>query len=582
MHSERTARRTTAKVAVAAVTALWILGVGCAASSGSGTGTGSATGDAPSPSGSSAGSAAVPSPATAPAAQAPPLDPTVTKGRLDNGLVYLFRENHRPENRAELRLVVKAGSVDEDEDQRGIAHFVEHMLFNGTESWAGNDIIDYFESIGARFGADLNAYTSFDETVYSITVPTDREDLLPRGVEILAEFAGKARHEQAEIEKERGVVLDEWRRGLGAGKRIRDAQLPILLKGSRYAERLPIGLPEVVEAADTTLVRRFYRDWYHPERMALVAVGDFDAADMERWVRDAFGALPSEPAARERTDWSVPVHPDTLFALADDPELRGTSVGFSVKRPPTPDEGTRADYRRDLVRRVGLQILNGRLAEVARGDDPPFLMAGVGVRPLGRRIELTSASVRVVDGGEAAGLEALAVEIRRAAAHGFLESEMGRTKRGMLAGIEATWAERGKTPSGSYASEYVRHFLRDEPIPGIDAEVELWRAEVPGIGADECHREFLALLDASGLVVEAARPTREGMAGEAELLQALRAAAARPVEPWIDAGAGGELPSGLRPPGGGRRAFRVSFGRRDRGVALQRRARLPEAHRLPG
>jgi zinc protease len=268
-----------------------------------------------------------------------PIDDHVVQGVLDNGLRYLVRSNGRPEARAELRLVVAAGSVDEDDDQRGLAHFVEHMMFNGTENFAGNDIIEYLESIGARFGADLNAYTSFDETVYSMEVPTDREGLLDDGIRILSEFAVRATFDEEEIRKERGVVLDEWRGGLGAGSRIRDQQLPILLQGSRYAERLPIGLPDVIERGDRAAMRRFYEDWYRPERMAVVVVGDFDAKKVESRIRAEFSSLKRSGPARERVDWPVPPHADTLFAFATDPELRRTSISLVFKRadPEFPD-----------------------------------------------------------------------------------------------------------------------------------------------------------------------------------------------------------------------------------------------------
>lgn len=478
-----------------------------------------------------------------------PMDPAVRKGTLDNGLTYMLRENERPESRAELRLVVKAGSVDEDDDQRGLAHFVEHMLFNGTESWAGNEIIDYLETIGADFGADLNAYTSFDQTVYMLEVPTDREGLLRDGLRIFGEFAWKATFTGEEIEKERGVVLDEWRRGLGAGQRVRDEQLPILLKGSRYAERLPIGLPEVIEHAPAEAIRRFYRDWYRPERMAILAVGDFDAAEVEGWIREIFGAIPPTDELRERVDWEVPSWPDTLLALADDPELRGTSVGVSVKRPPEEDEATYGAYRRDLVDRLALGMFNARLGEIVRSDDAPFLGAGFGIDRIGRTVEIAKLGARVRDGEEARGLEAVVTEARRAEIHGFAEAELERRVRGMLAGIEATYAERDKTPSGAYVSEYTRHFLEGEPVPGIAAEVELWRELLPGITVEECESAFRGAASGGGVVIEATRPSAADLPGGDALLAAARRGAAAQPDAWEDEDPGTELLVDRLPPG---------------------------------
>lgn len=476
-----------------------------------------------------------------------PVDPAVTLGELDNGFRFAIRENHRPEKRAELRLVVRAGSVDEDEDQRGLAHFVEHMVFNGTRSYAGNEIVAYLESVGSRFGADLNAYTSFDETVYMLQIPTDRDGLLQEGMRILAEFAHEATLETAEIEKERGVVLDEWRGGLGASSRVRDRQLPVLLSGSRYAERLPIGKPEVIEGGDPDAIRRYYRDWYTPERMAFVAVGDLDPAQVAAWAREIFGALPPADSLREPADRSVPAAADTLFALVSDPESRGTSVSYSRKHPAPEDETTRAAYRESLVRQAAAGMFNDRLAELARSDDPPFLGAGWGASRFGDT-ELPGLSARVVDGGEARALEALAREERRAVLHGFTESELERTRRGMLAGIEASWAERAKTQSASFAAEYVRHFVEGEPIPGIDAERAIWQQELPGLTAAECHAAFAALAGAGGLVVTGSRPESAPAPGEGALLAVLRRVAGESLEPWVDETAdGGILPDGLTP-----------------------------------
>jgi zinc protease len=480
-----------------------------------------------------------------------PFDPSVRKDVLDNGLTFLIRENSRPENRAELRLVVKAGSVDEDGDQRGLAHFVEHMLFNGTETWAGNEIIDYLETIGADFGADLNAYTSFDETVYLLEVPTDSEHdgVLHDGLRILGEFAWKATLTDEEIEKERGVVLDEWRRGLGAGQRIRDQQLPVLLKGSRYGERLPIGLPEIIENAPPDAIRRYYRDWYRPERMAVLAVGDFDADRVEAWIRDVFGAIPPTENLRESAEWEVPAQPDTLFALADDPEARHSSVGISGKRAPAEDEATYAGYRRDLVEGLTRRMFNARLGEIVRSDDAPFLGAGLGTSRLGETVEIVELSATVRSGEEARGLEAVITEARRAELHGFAETELDRAKRRAMAGIESAYAERDKTPSGAYVSEYARHFLDGEPVPGIAAEVEIWRRYLPGITVDECERAFREMRTGEGVVVEAARPTSEDLPGRDELLAAVRRAGSAAPAAWEDADPGQELLAERLPPG---------------------------------
>jgi zinc protease len=226
-----------------------------------------------------AGAAAVPAPVKPDSLL--PTDPAVKIGTLPNGFRYYIRTNRKPEHRAELRLVVNAGSVLEDDDQRGLAHFVEHMAFNGTTNFKKQELIDYIERIGMRFGADLNAGTSFDETVYQLQVPTDSAGFLGRAFQILEDWAHGVTFDTTEIRKERGVVLEEWRMGRGARQRLLDQQLPVLFRGSRYATRLPIGTQECIQQCPPEALTRFYREWYRPDLMAVVAVGDFDPARVE-------------------------------------------------------------------------------------------------------------------------------------------------------------------------------------------------------------------------------------------------------------------------------------------------------------
>lgn len=217
-----------------------------------------------------------------------PVNPAVTTGTLDNGLTYYIRENQKPEKRAELRLAVKAGSVLEDDDQQGLAHFAEHMAFNGTKHFEKQELVDYLESIGMRFGPDLNASTSFDETIYMLQVPTDSVEIVEKAFQILEDWAHNVSYEDEEIDRERGVIIEEWRLGRGANARIRDKQLPVLLKDSRYAERLPIGKKEIIETFPHETMRQFYRDWYRPDLMAVVAVGDFDTNWIESLIKKHF------------------------------------------------------------------------------------------------------------------------------------------------------------------------------------------------------------------------------------------------------------------------------------------------------
>ncbi|MGD8726255.1 MAG: pitrilysin family protein, partial [Gemmatimonadales bacterium] len=238
-------------------------------------------------------------PAHAPDAMLP-VDPNVTVSTLENGLRYYIRVNRRPEHRAELRLVVDAGSILEDEDQQGLAHFVEHMAFNGSKNFPRQALVDYMERIGMRFGPDVNAFTGFDQTVYMLTVPTDTLEVVETAFQVLEDWAHQLSFEHDEVDKERGVIVEEWRLGQGAQARMRDKQFPILFRGSRYAERLPIGKKEVLETFDYAVLERFYHDWYRPDLMAVIAVGDFDPVVVEQLIHKHFGAVPSSAEARER------------------------------------------------------------------------------------------------------------------------------------------------------------------------------------------------------------------------------------------------------------------------------------------
>ena len=259
-----------------------------------------------------------------------PFNPDVKKGMLKNGITYIIRTNKKPENRAELRLVVNVGSMMEKDNQQGLAHFVEHMAFNGTKNFKKSEIVDYLESIGVKFGPHLNAYTSFDETVYMIQIPTDDEDIIEKGFQILEDWAHVIAFEEEEIDKERGVVVEEWRLGRGANARMREKYFPVLFKDSRYAERLPIGKKEVIEGAAYETIREFYNDWYRPDLMCVIAVGDFDADDIEAKIKAHFGKL-AEGTSETRPEYDVPNHKETVVSIATDKEATGNVVQLIYK-----------------------------------------------------------------------------------------------------------------------------------------------------------------------------------------------------------------------------------------------------------
>jgi zinc protease len=471
-----------------------------------------------------------------------PFDPAVTTGTLPNGLRYYIRRNTRPEKRVLLQLAVKAGSVDETDEQQGLAHFLEHMAFNGTRHFKAGELIAALESTGARMGPHVNAYTAFDETVYMFELQTDREGLVQKGLEALADFAGGMTLDPAEIDKERGVVIEEWRGGLGAGSRLRDQQIPVLYYQSKYAERLPIGKPEILKSFPPERLRAFYTKWYRPDRMAVVAVGDIDPAHIEQMIRSQFGALvtPSTPAP-ERS-YPVPLPPELLIKVATDPEATQSSVSIVRKRA-RPSEDRVADYRRSLVQQLVFQMMNDRFDEISRKPDAPFLDAGAFGGGLTPAVSTFTLSAGVQDGKIEQGVAALAIEAKRVRDHGFGPSELDRARKWTIAGYERAYTERDKTESGSYVQEYINHFLEGEPSPGIDYEYRLAKALVPEITAADVNGAAKALFSEGSRVILAVSPQKPNLTPptDAQLRAAVAATEAVAVTAWNDSASGREL-----------------------------------------
>jgi zinc protease len=463
-----------------------------------------------------------------------PLEPSIRAGSFDNGLSYFIRPHGEPKARAELRLVVDVGSVLEDEDQLGVAHFLEHMCFNGTENFAKQEIVEYLESIGLRFGPDLNAYTSFDETVYMLQIPTDDPEIVETAFEILGEWAHRVSLEGEEIEKERGVVIEEWRSGRGAQARVFDAQAPTLFKDSRYADRLPIADQSSLESISHEAMRRFYREWYRPDLMAVVAVGDFDVDRIEALIEANFQGIQAATDRRPRENFTVPGHDETLYAIATDPELTMTRVGILQKLPPE-EQGSEEDYRRNLVHGLYNVMFNQRLNERTRETDAPFLFAFSGTGGYVREMGAYSLGAVVNEGGEERGLEALMTEVERVRRYGFTESELERARSTFIRSMEQTYRERDKVKSGALADELVRHFLVDESAPGIEAELELTRKHVPGITLEEVNQLAGQWLTQANRVVTASSPSKEDLEPPSEnvisaILERVSAAGVSPYE----------------------------------------------------
>ena len=423
-----------------------------------------------------------------------PFDPAVRRGTLSNGLAYYVRRNVEPLNRAQLRLAVRVGSVLEQEAERGYAHFVEHMAFNGTARFAKQEIIDYLESLGSGFGPDLNAYTSFDETVYQLEIPTEDEQVLETALQILSDWAYAVAFDPDEVVQERDVIMEEWRSGRGASARILDRQLPVLFGASRYSERLPIGLPEVIEGATSEGLRQFVDAWYRPELMAVVAVGDFDAERMEAAIHRHFAPPPQGAAdhARaqagdtpvDRPQFEIPDHRAVRVSVVTDPEASRASFTLYRKLPAATGQDLAA-YRRLVVDGLYGEMINQRLFERRQVADPPYLGASSGRGHLAGATATLVASARVDEEGAARGLQVVLEELRRAQLHGFTATELARAKANQMSGIESAYQERDQRPSARLAAEYLRHFLEGEMVPGLEVEYRLFQELLPQIDTAE-------------------------------------------------------------------------------------------------
>jgi zinc protease len=462
-------------------------------------------------------------------------DPAVLRGRLDNGLHYYIRKNPKPDSRLELRLVVNAGSVLEADDQRGLAHYVEHMAFNGTRRFARQELVDYLESIGMTFGPDLNAYTSFDETVYTLQLPTDDGALVDKGVMILREWADAMAFHGEEIEKERGVILEERRLHRGAQQRIRDQHIPKIFHGSKYAERIPIGTKKVLTSFSFDRLRDFYQDWYRPDLMAIVAVGDVAPEQVLALIRKHFSSMQKSEHAPVRGTFPVPDHEETLISIATDPEatLSSGSVYYKMNEEPFKTE---AHYRASLVQQAFLGMLNQRFDEIRKKPGAPFLHAHVYKSAIVRGKEFFGLGTMVKEGEYLSGMAAGLDEIERVKRFGFTGPEFDRHKRRALRGMERRHAEKEKTNSPVYAGRYVAAFLKNQVVLSIDKEWELYQRFLSEIPLAEVNALSHAWIRDDNRVVLMDGPEKAGAAPPSvDAVRAiLDATARRDLEPYVD------------------------------------------------
>ena len=442
-----------------------------------------------------------------------PTDPNVKIGKLDNGLTYYIRNNGKPEEKLELRLAIKAGSILETDEQQGLAHFVEHMNFNGTKNFEKNELVDYLQSIGVKFGADLNAYTSFDETVYILPIPSDDPEKLEGGFTVLEDWAHNALLTEEAIDGERGVVLEEYRLGLGPDKRMMQEYLPKVMYNSRYAERLPIGKKEVIENASYETIRNYYKDWYRPGLMAVIAVGDLDVNTIEQKIKSHFSNLEARENPKERKEYGVPNHDETFVAIATDPEANFSRVQIYYKDlEESKDVVNIEDYKRQLEKNMFSSMINNRLEELANSPKPPFTYGfsyyGGTYSP---KKNAYQSFAMAGENSQLEALKALITENERVKRYGFNESEFKRAKEEYLANLERSYKDRDKQESNRIIGQYVSHFLENLPIPGTEWTYEFAKENMDEIKLENINALINDFLHDENRVVVLTGPEKESV-----------------------------------------------------------------------
>jgi zinc protease len=464
-----------------------------------------------------------------------PIDPKVTYGKLDNGITYYIRENKKPENRAELQMVVMAGSVQEEDDQAGLAHFTEHMCFNGTKNFPKNDLIKFLESLGMRFGADLNANTGFERTYYMLTIPMDRDGVLDSGLQVLEDWLHNVTFDPEELEKERGVIMEEWRVYRGANERIMKKHLPNILYKSRYADRLPIGDTAVILHAPRERFLAFYNDWYRTDLAAIIAVGDFDKNTIEKKIKERFGKIPETKNKKEYPVYEIPSHTEPIVSIAKDKEWPYSLIQLYFKH-----EGkqvpTFRNYRQSLIDRLLSSMISERLNELTHKTDPPYVFANGTETHFMSNIKAFYLTGMVKESGFISGTEAMLEEAFRARQHGFTESELKRAKKEQMRFIEQAYNEKDKTESIRFAQEYARNFYEHEAAPGIEAELELFKKWIPEITLDDVNSLVKKVITKNNMVITVSAPEKEGIEipTEEEIMAVYDKVSQKKLEPYVD------------------------------------------------
>ncbi len=463
-------------------------------------------------------------------------NPNVTIGKLTNGLTYYIQHNSEPKDRVELRLVVDAGSINEKNDQQGLAHLLEHMSFNGTKHFKKSALVDFIEASGVKFGAHLNANTSFDQTIYILQMPTDRKTLIDSAMLVLEDWAHNVRLEGSEIDKERGVVKEEWRLGLGAQDRMMNKYIPIILKGSRYARRLPIGKMPVVDTAHYQTIRSFYHTWYRPDLMAVIVVGDVNVSQIQKLIKQHFGKLTNPQNEQKRVVYGIPDNKKPLIAITTDKEATMNQVVVFYKHPKK-HEVTIAGFKKHLENQLISSMITARLAEITQSPNAPFMYAGAGYGGfLGRTTNAYTTFAIAKDNQIDNSLKAMLDEGRRMQEYGFTSTELAREKKNLMRKYERLYADKDKQKSSLLAQEYIANFTDKASIPGIAEKYKLAKELLPQVKLESVDNTAKHWITDANMVVLITAPQKKGVKvpTQQEVMSVIESEKTVQLKPYVD------------------------------------------------
>lgn len=473
-----------------------------------------------------------------------PVDPELRLGKLPNGMTYYIRHNEEPKERASFYIIQNVGALLENDNQNGLAHFLEHMAFNGTKHFEGKGILNFLEKNGVAFGRNINAYTSFDETVYNLSdVPTTKPGLIDSCLLVLHDWSHYLQLTDEEIDAERGVISEEWRTRRDAGFRLRNQFFPVLLKGSKYAVRDVIGDLDVIKNFEYNTLRDFYHDWYRTDLQAIAIVGDINVDEVEKSVKEMFSKIPAVQNPLKREAFKIPAHDEDYYVLATDKEAPQSSISIYAIRPNNDEKPkTLNDLREELVRSLFNDVVSQRIAELLQKGTPPFISGNFGYGTFLRGYDVYSISTTANPNKEDVALEAILTENERVNRYGITSSELDRSKSNYLTRLESSYKQKDKISNDRYVSGYVDHYTTQAAIPSFDFEYDFKKQVIGGITAEEISAKAKEWIAGKNRTIIITGPSEDAKhLSEAEVKAIMQKVAQKTIEPYADAATASSL-----------------------------------------